>query len=93
MRLALYLVRALIVLLLLVDIRIIATFVIHGLPVNAVPVESAEGPAVKFEPLPWTGQDTLYLAGLLAIHVLLFGGELLLRRRRRAAYAPPIESS
>jgi hypothetical protein len=59
MRLSLYLVRTLIVLLLLVDLRIVATFAVHGPPVNTIPVESAQGPGVRFERVPWSGQDTL----------------------------------
>jgi len=59
--------------LLLLDVLLFRELVFRQ-PVDAIPVQTPQGPSVRFQPIIWTTWDFLYLGVLALVHVAVLLG-------------------
>jgi hypothetical protein len=81
----LYGLRLILVVFVWLDIRVLWVYLLSGPPIVLVPAET--GPGFKMEQVPWTMEDTLYLALLIVLQVavFLFERKLTSRGKQRPA--------
>jgi hypothetical protein len=78
-RLVVYSLRVIFAFLVCVDLWLVHSLILFGPPTNAIGVQTAHGPGLRFEAVPVTHADVALLVLLIAAHVLV----LLFERKAR----------